>query len=325
MTGGAGFIGSHLTDRLLKLGHNVVVLDDLSKGQTANLEGNLDNTRLKFAAGDIRHRKIVRKVLRDCSLVFHLAANSDVRSGAQDTKIHFEQNLVATRALLECMKNSPSCRRLIFTSTSTVYGEPTEIPTSETYGPLKPISMYGASKLGCEGIISAYGHLFGIESTIFRLANIVGPKNDHSVVYDITRKIFNHDKDVQILGDGKQKKSYLYIDDCVEALLMGINLRHRETEVFNVGSEDALEVSEIVRIIEHAIGRHSGNLSFQDDGEGRGWPGDVKEMLLDCSKLRSRGWKPRYESQGAVKATVKEFLGAGMLDSGLLVPTPLAE
>ena len=254
VTGGAGFVGSHLCKRLLRSDAHVVALDNLSTGNVGNLGQDIKNPRLDLIVGDIHSRKTLQRVLRKCDLVYHLAANSDVRNGIHDTKVDFEQNLVATKVILECMKESETCRRLVFASTSTVYGEPSQIPTPETYGPLKPISLYGASKLGCEAMISAYGHLFDIESTIFRLANVIGPQSSHGVVYDVTKQMSKRSNSVEILGNGKQRKSYLYIDDCIEALFMAYKWHEHQTETFNLGSNDSIQVNDIVRIINGTMG-----------------------------------------------------------------------
>jgi len=317
VTGGAGFIGSCLTARLLKQGHHVVVLDNFSTGSTTSLKDSITNPRFECVRTDLRDDTILRKILRDCTMVYHLAANSNVRKGTRDTSIDFEQNLVGTRVLLECMRESANCRRIVFTSTSTVYGEPKTIPTPESYGPLRPISLYGASKLGCEAMISAYNHLFGIESTILRLANVVGPTSNHGVVYDLTRKLMRRNDGIKVFGDGTQRKSYLYVDDCLEALLIAGTLKQNEPEVFNVGSSDSVAVTEVLRTIENVLGqRVNGNVEFKDNGDGRGWRGDVREMRLDCSKLKGRGWKVRYDSHAAIETTVRNFLRTNTFEFG---------
>jgi len=317
VTGGAGFIGSCLTARFLKRGDHVIILDNFSNGFAARLKDSFTNPRFECVRGDIRDETILRKILKDCSMVFHLAANSNARRGVKDTSIDFEQNLVGTRLLLECMKESASCKRIVFTSTSTIYGEARTIPTPESYGPLKPISLYGASKLACEAMISAYSHLFGIKSTILRLANVIGPTSNHGVVYDLTRKLMRRSDRIQVLGDGTQRKSYLYVDDCIEALLIAGALGEHESEVFNVGSSDSIPVTEVLQVIERVFGqRVNGNVDFKDSGEGRGWPGDVREMMLDCSKLKGRGWKVRYDSRAAIETTVTRFLRTNTFEIG---------
>ena len=317
VTGGAGFIGSCLTARFLKQGDHVVVLDNFSDGFATRLKDSFTNPRFECVSGDIRDETILRKILKDCSLVCHLAANSNVRKGTKDTSIDFEQNVVGTRLLLECMKESASCKRIVFTSTSTIYGEAKTIPTPESYGPLRPISLYGASKLACEAMISAYSHLFGIKSTILRLANVIGPTSNHGIVYDLTRKLMKRGDRIKVFGNGTQRKSYLYVDDCVEALLMACARGEHESEVFNVGSSDSVPVTEVLLIIEKVIGhRLNGNVEFKDLGDGRGWPGDVREMMLDCSKLKGQGWNVRYDSRSAIETTVTRYLKTNTLEIG---------
>jgi len=281
ITGGAGFIGSHLVDRLMESGVNVTVLDNLSAGKLSNISRWLDNSRFKFIMGDMLNPGDVKKSMGNCEIVFHLAANPDVRIGAFNTRIDYEQNILATYNLLEAMRES-DCRSIVFTSTSTVYGEAKKMPTPEDYGPLKPISLYGASKLACEALISGYSHLFGFKSVICRLANIVGSRSGHGVIYDFINKLRSNPKTLEVLGDGTQRKSYLYVDDCVEALLIASEKSREQVEIYNVGSEDTVNVATIARIVIEEMGLSDVEIKYTGgvDG-GRGWKGDVKEMLLD--------------------------------------------
>jgi UDP-glucose 4-epimerase len=305
ITGGAGFIGSHLVDRLMESGVNVTVLDNLSAGKLSNISRWLDNSRFKFIMGDMLNPGDVKKSMGNCEIVFHLAANPDVRIGAFNTRIDYEQNILATYNLLEAMRES-DCRSIVFTSTSTVYGEAKKMPTPEDYGPLKPISLYGASKLACEALISGYSHLFGFKSVICRLANIVGSRSGHGVIYDFINKLRSNPKTLEVLGDGTQRKSYLYVDDCVEALLIASEKSREQVEIYNVGSEDTVNVATIARIVIEEMGLSDVEIKYTGgvDG-GRGWKGDVKEMLLDISKIKRLGWKPKLNSAEAVRRTSK--------------------
>ena len=198
---------------------------------------------------------------------------------------------------------------LIFTSTSTVYGEPTKIPTPEDYAPLKPISTYGASKLACEALISAYAYTYGFKAIIYRLANIVGPRSKHGVIYDFIQKLNKNPKELEIRGDGTQNKSYLYISDCIEAMLLGLEKTTEQVEIYNVGSENQVDVKTIAQIIIEEMGLKNVKLTFTGgvDG-GRGWKGDVKNMLLDIDKIKALGWKPKLNSKQAIKKATQHAI-----------------
>jgi len=309
ITGGAGFIGSHLVDVLMKLGVRVRVFDNLSSGRLENLNSWLGNPRFEFRNGDLLDVDKVFKAVEDSCIVFHLAANPEVRSSSINPIRHFRENVVTTLNLLEAIRKVGNVKMFIFTSSSTVYGEANNVPTSEDYAPLKPISVYGATKLACEGLISAYAHTFGFKAIIYRLANIIGPRSKHGVVYDFVSKLRNNPKILEILGDGTQKKSYLYVTDCIKAILLGLKRPGEYVEIYNVGSDDQVDVKTIAQIVVEEMGLKQVRFIFTGgvDG-GRGWKGDVKNMLLDTTKLKSLGWRPRYNSVQAVRKTVKELL-----------------
>lgn len=312
VTGGAGFIGSHLVDSLMELGLEVVVFDNLTSGRRENLSRWLSHPKLRFIKGDLLNQSEVLSLLNGCDLIYHLAANPEVRVGSTEPPAHFRDNIQATFNLLEAVRLRRWRGRLIFTSSSTVYGE-AETPTPETYPELRPISIYGASKLACEALINAYAKSYNFEALIFRLANIIGPRSRHGVIADFIRKLKDNPEELEILGDGTQRKSYLHISDCVEALLLGLRGDHvEEVEVYNVGSIDQIDVLTLARIVIDEMGLE--NVRFRTTGGvdgGRGWIGDVRSMLLDISKLRSRGWSPRHNSEQAVRLTVKEIMEQG--------------
>lgn len=309
LTGGAGFIGSHLVDALISRGCEVAVLDNLSGGKLNNLARWCGNSRFSFVQGDLLKPNDIKDTIANCEVVFHFAASPDVRVGANDTKVDYEQNILATYNLLEAMRKSNSCKGIVFTSSSTVYGEAKIIPTTENYGPLKPISLYGASKLACESLISGYAHMFGFKSVICRLANVVGSRCTHGVIYDFVRKLQENPKRLGVLGDGTQKKSYLYIDDCIDAHLIAVENAHDPVEIYNVGSEDTVDVLTIANIVADEMGLDCVEI-YKAGGvdDGRGWKGDVKEMFLDISKLRRLGWKPKLSSVEAVRLALKDVL-----------------
>jgi UDP-glucose 4-epimerase len=310
VTGAAGFIGSHLVDALLTNGANVCVFDNLTAGTLQNIKQWLNNPNFTLIKGNLLNPSDIKKLEhKHFDLVFHLAANPEVRVGLTNPDIHFQQNLVATHNLLESIRKTKNKSTIIFTSTSTVYGEPTKMPTPEDYAPLKPISTYGASKLACEALISAYAYTYDFKAIILRLANIVGPRSKHGVIHDFMQKLKTNPKELEILGDGTQNKSYLYISDCIEAMLLGLEKSKRHIEIYNVGSEDQVDVKTIADIVIKEMGLKNVKLTFTGgvDG-GRGWKGDVKNMLLDISKLKYLGWKPKHNSQQTITKTVKHLI-----------------
>ena len=301
VTGGAGFIGSHLIDALLEKGYEIVCIDNFSSGKREFIEHNLN--KIEIIEGDLLNRKDVEKALNGCDVVYHLAANPDVRVGVVNTKTHFDNNIVATYNLLEEMKEK-GVNKIAFTSSSTVYGDATIIPTPEDYAPLIPISLYGASKLAAEALICSYCHTFDMEAIIYRFANVVGPRSTHGVIYDFIKKLRANPDELEILGDGRQRKSYLYIDDCIDAMLFGVEKARERVEIFNIGSEDWIEVKEIADIVAQEMNLKP-KYRFTGGIDGRGWKGDVKFMRLDISKLKNMGWKPKYGSKEAIRMTTK--------------------
>ena len=311
VTGGAGFIGSHLVDGLIDRGFEVRVVDNLSSGNMKNLEPWLDDSRLEFVRGDLRDPDVACRTVDDMEVVFHLAANPEVRVAETDPSVHFRENLMATFNVLEAMRKSDSAGVIAFFSSSTVYGEPDRIPTPEDYGPLVPISVYGASKLGCEALISSYCHTFGMRGLVFRLANIVGGRSCHGVIVDFVRKLQENPRELEILGDGSQSKSYLYVGDLVEAVFVASEsfLKGGKFDLYNVGSLDRVDVGRIAEIVCDEMGLQSVRFRFTGgvDG-GRGWRGDVKTMLISTTRLQDLGWRPKFNSEEAVRQSCRETL-----------------
>jgi UDP-glucose 4-epimerase len=312
VTGGAGFIGSHLVDRLMVDGKKVTVFDNLSNGSLKNLKRWLGNARFRFIKGDLKNPNDVEKAVEGIELVFHLAANPEVRVGETDPSIHFQENLVATFNLLEAMRKCASAKTFVFASTSTVYGEAEVIPTPEDYGPSIPISTYGASKLGCEALASSYAHTFGLHTLILRVANVVGSRATHGVIIDFIKKLEANPRKLEILGDGTQKKSYLHTEDCINAIL---HITHqfleekKKVDAYNIGSVDQIEIKRIAEIVAEQMSLRDVEFIFTGgvDG-GRGWLGDVKIMHLSIDKLMKTGWKPKYNSEQAVRLAVQVIL-----------------
>ena len=306
VTGGAGFIGSHLVDQLLERGERVRVLDNLSSGSLKNLEGWLNSPNLDFIEGDLLDPVDVDKALRGCEAVYHMAAIPEVRLSRASPEEHFKQNIEATYNLLEAIARGGEVNLYVFASSSTVYGDAEVIPTPEDYAPLEPISVYGASKLAAEALSMAYAHTYGFRCIIYRMANIVGPRINHGVIYDFIEKLRRNPKRLEVLGDGTQSKSYLYVEDCVEGMLTGVERSSGRVEIFNIGSEDRVGVSAIAHIVIEEMDLSDVEVYYTGgvDG-GRGWKGDVKLMQLDVSKLKGLGWRPRMGSEEAVRMTAR--------------------
>jgi len=308
VTGGAGFIGSYLCEALANLGRDVTILDNLSSGNKDNLQELLKSSSVKLIIGDCKEPSDVRKALANAEIVYHLAANPEVRLELADPSTCFRENTYATHILLEAIRNS-NVDTIVFASTSTVYGDAKIIPTPENYTPLEPISIYGASKLASEALITSYCHTYKKKAIILRLANIVGPRSKHGVINDFITKLRRNPKQLKILGDGRQTKSYLHVDDCINAILKACETPKETVEVFNIGSDDQIEVARIAEIVAEEMNLSGVQFNFTGgvDG-GRGWTGDVKNMLLDITKLKSRGWKPRCSSEEAVMLATRSTL-----------------
>ncbi len=306
VTGGAGFIGSHIVDRLLSIGNEVTVIDNLSSGRMEILKAHSRDPNFKFVKLDLLDTEKLNYAITGADMIYHLAANPDVRLGAADTKVHLEQNIIATYNVLEAMRIN-KLEKIAFTSTSTVYGEAAIIPTPENYGPLIPISLYGASKLACEALITSYCHTFEMNSWIFRFANIVGPRSTHGIIVDFIKKLRNDPHTLEILGDGQQRKSYLHVSDCVEAMLFAVENSHEMANIFNIGSDDTINSTQIGEVVVKEMGLK--NVRFSYTGGKRGWKGDVPRMLLSIEKMKSLGWQPLHDSHSSVLEATRNASG----------------
>jgi UDP-glucose 4-epimerase len=306
VTGGAGFIGSHLVDKLIS-DNIVTVLDNLSSGKKEHIAHHLGNPNFKLINADIFDATKLDEAVRKQDIIFHLAANPDVRLGAEDTLVHLQQNILATYRLLEAMRRC-GVNKIAFTSTSTVYGEAKEIPTPEGYGPLKPISLYGASKLAGEALISSYCHTFDMQSWIFRFANIVGERGTHGVLVDFIRKLRANPRELEILGSGRQIKSYLEVKDCVDAMIYCVENSHEQTNIFNIGAQDYIDVTKIADIVVESMGLSDVNYRYTGGLDGRGWKGDIKVMLLSIEAIMRLGWRPKHNSTESIREAVEALL-----------------
>jgi len=308
VTGGAGFIGSHVVDRLMNEGAEVWVLDNLTAGSEEFLNRWYGEDRLRLVRTDVTKFDSILPYFKDVDLVFHLAANPDVRASAENGYLHVEQNIIGTYNVLEAMRFQ-DVPEMVYTSTSTVYGEATRIPTPEDYGPLVPISVYAATKLAGEGLISSYSGTFGLKATIYRFANVIGPRGTHGVIYDFIGKLRKNSNELEILGDGKQRKSYIYVSDCIDGMMLGRLKRKASLEIFNIGTEQTTTVVAVADMVTEAMGLYGVRyrLTGGVDG-GRGWKGDVKVMGLDITRMKALGWAPKLTSDEAVRKTAQALV-----------------
>lgn len=303
ITGGAGFIGSNLADRLLALGNEVIVYDNFSTGDKRFVEHNLTNSRYELIEGDVLNVKLLQDSLKGCDFIFHLSANADVRFGTLHPIKDLNQNTIATFNVLEAMRGN-DIRQIAFSSTGSIYGEPDIFPTPE--GAPFPVqtSLYGASKLGCEGMIEAYCEGFEFQAWIFRFVSILGERYSHGHVIDFYRKLLENPNELHVLGNGHQKKSYLYIHDCIDAMLITIEKAREKVNIFNLGTDEYCEVNDSIRWISENLDL-SAKLTYA--GGERGWIGDSPFIFLDCAKIRGLGWKPKVSIKEGVIKTL-EFL-----------------
>jgi UDP-glucose 4-epimerase len=299
VTGGAGFIGSHLVDVLSKNKNEVSVVDNFSTGRKEYLSQS--KNKVKIMEGDLRVLDFVMKNVKDVDMVFHLAANYSVELSSKNPIFDFESNVITTLNILEAMRKN-DIPTIVFTSSSTVYGESDKFPIPEN-AELKPISNYGASKVSAEAYIHSFSQLYGIKGLILRYANIIGPRSEHGIIPDFIKRLKKDRKKLLILGNGKQKKSYLYVSDCIDASLFALDHFNKSFDIFNVGSEEWITVDEIARIVCEEIGLT--NVKFEYTGGDRGWLGDVLKFLLDIEKLRKLGWKPRYSIEQSIRKSVE--------------------
>jgi UDP-glucose 4-epimerase len=306
VTGAAGFIGSNLVDRLLQLGHDVVGFDNLSTGQLRFLDQARLAPRFRLIEGDTLDDNALANAMRGCDVVFHLAANADVRFGTDHPRKDLEQNTIATFNVLEAMRGQ-GVRRIAFASTGSIYGDASEFPTRETAPFPIQTSLYGASKLAGEGLIEAYCEGFGFEGYIFRFVSILGERYSHGHVFDFYKSLRANPRELRVLGNGLQKKSYLYVGDCVDAMLLVIEkARGGKSHVFNLGTNEYCQVNDSIGWITGHLGI-SPTLTYT--GGDRGWIGDSPFIFLDTTKVRSIGWTPRLSIRDGVIRTL-EYLQA---------------
>ncbi len=304
ITGGAGFLGSHLADALQRES-NVVLVDNFAAGKRENVA-----EAVKAGAEVVVHDLLqgdLAPLFRDAGTVYHFAANPDVRLGAEGPRAHIEQNVLMTYRVLEaCRANG--VKRFVFASTSTVYGEARTVPTPEEYGPCEPISLYGASKLACESLASAYAHTYGVQAVIFRMANVVGGRSGHGVVHDLVAKLRRDPRRLEIIGsEPGTSKSYVHFMDVLSGFRSGIAAARGLVSIYNLGSEDAIDVRTIADAICRELGLQDVAYAWTGgSGGGRGWVGDVRTMVLAVDRLKATGWRPSMTSEQAVGLAARE-------------------
>jgi UDP-glucose 4-epimerase len=307
VTGGAGFIGSHMVDALVSRGDDVVVIDNCSAGSRENLSSSLQTGAVTFHRCDLLNDGW-QELCDGADRIYHIAADPDVRGSAREPHAVFQNNVTATERVLEAMRRH-DISELVFTSTSTVYGEASVIPTPEDYSPMVPISIYAGSKLAGEALISAYCATYGIKAWVFRFANIIGERSNHGVIWDFIHKLRQDPSFLEILGDGRQTKSYLDVHSCINAMLFACEHADSPYNVFNVGSEDWVDVRSIADIVVEEMGLT--DVRYRFTGGDRGWIGDVPKMLLSVERLKERGWKPDVGSEESVRRAVQALLAQG--------------
>ncbi|MDP6263468.1 MAG: NAD-dependent epimerase/dehydratase family protein [Rhodospirillales bacterium] len=309
IVGGAGFIGSHFTDRLLAdAGVAAVTLyDNFSSGREWHFQCHLDDPRLKVVRADVKDQDRLTETARRHDLVIHLASNPDIALAANQPAIDFDEGTALTHHVVEAMRIS-GCRRLLYASGSGIYGDLGELEINEDHGPLVPISTYGASKLAGEAIIAAYCHMFDLSACIFRLGNVVGARQTHGVGFDFIRSLLADASRLDILGDGRQSKSYIHVDDVISAVLQANAGSAVKYNVFNVASGDYITVKEIADLAVECAGLSTERVEYRFSGGERGWKGDVPVVRFDTGRIRKLGWKCRHSSRQALRRSLEALI-----------------
>ena len=307
ITGGAGFIGSHLADFLISKKHEVAAVDNFLLGRKDNIAHLMDNINFKFIKEDLLNINKLKKIFQenDFDVVFHLAANSDIQNSAKNPQIDLNNTFMTTWNTLECCRLF-NVNKFVFASSSAIYGNIHEELT-EDFGPLFPISYYGAGKLASEAFVSAYAYMNDIQAWIIRFPNVVGERATHGVIHDFIKKLRNNPNELEILGNGKQKKPYLYVKDLVEAMFFIYQKTKDRLNCYNVGVEDQTTVSEIAKIVCEEMGLK--NVKLKYTGGSIGWKGDVPQFKYNLDKIHQLGWKAKYSSTEAVRIAIRRILG----------------
>jgi len=284
----------------------ITAYDNLVSGKKTRLENSLRNPRFKFVQGDLTDYDNLEKQMKGHDIVWHFGANTNMRIGLTDPKVDFSNGLIGTFNVLNAMRSN-GIGELIFPSSGAVYGDITRPPASEEYGPLLPVSTYGAGKLSAEGWISAYWHLANIRSWIFRFGNVLGARMTHGVIYDLLNRLQSNSEELEVLGDGTGEKNYFLVEECIDGIIYAYNhSNHDGAEIFNLGSDTTTRVSQIVKIILEETGK---NPKIRYTGGERGWPGDQPRVYMNIEKMKKLGWSTKLSSDEAVRIAVRRYLG----------------
>jgi UDP-glucose 4-epimerase len=309
VTGAAGFIATSLVPRLLGRGDEVFAVDNFFLGKRAYVEPLLANPNFHFQEFDLLDRERVARFFDEArpDLVWHVAANSDISYGTAYTDFDLKGGTLVTYNVLESMRHV-GAKRLIFSSSGAVYGEPKVMPTPEDYGPIFPISFYAASKVACEALITSFVHNFDMQAWIFRFGNIVGPNPTHGVIHDFVLRLRENPRELVVLGDGTQAKPYVYVEDCIDGMEFGYDRAREIVNCFNLAVEDQTSVTEIAEWTIEAMGIDRKAIEVKYTGGRRGWKGDVPQVRLDTTRMTRLGWKPKLSSREAVRRTIAEVV-----------------
>jgi UDP-glucose 4-epimerase len=307
IVGGAGFIGSHFVDRLLEDGDEVTVFDNFTSGRDWHLEPHAEDERLGVVRGDVRDLAALTEAMRDQDVVIHLASNPDIARAATEPAIDFDEGTLLTHHVVEAMRVT-STPQILYASGSGVYGDIGETEADEDFGPLVPISTYGASKLAGEGLIAAYCHMFDLRGCVFRFGNVVGPRQTHGVGFDFVRRLLDDPERLPILGDGTQSKSYIHVGDVVEAVLTALANTEQPFGAYNVATGDYIAVTEVADLAVECVGLDPASVEYEYSGGDRGWKGDVPVVRLDTGRIRALGWQNSMGSREALHDSMLAML-----------------
>lgn len=306
ITGGAGLIGSHLVDKLIEAGDVVTVYDNLNSGKKGYIEQHFGKDEFRLIQADLLDFATLKQAMNGHDCIAHLGANVNIGAGSEKTDLDLKNGVIATYNVLEAMRAN-GAKKIIYASSSTVYGEtPVIMPVAEDYGPLFPISLYAAGKLAGEGLVSAFCHLFGMQGWIFRFARVVGGRMTGGVIHDFIRKLRQNPDELEILGDGKQEKPFLTVEDCIEGILCAFRKSDKQVDVFNLGCNSTTPVDRVAQIVAEEMGLK--NVKFKYTGGSRGWPGDVLHLQYNSEKMKRLDWEARCSSDEAVRVAAGELL-----------------
>ncbi len=302
--GGAGFIGSHLTERLIAQGASVTVFDNLQTGRLANLEKVSKHPKFRFVEAEVRDRKIVDATVPGHDIVFHFCDDSDIRGAAEHPDSYVQQNVMGLFYVLEAMRKN-GIRTILFPSSTTVFGELANPPASESHGPMIPLNLYGGAKLAAEGLISAWAHTYEFRAVVFRFVGIIGGRMDHGVVHDFVRKLQKDPAQLEILGDGTQQRSFVLVDDCVEAMLFALGKADKNYNLVHIGNVDQISINETAAAIIEVMKLKAVKRNYT--GGKVGWKGDVTSNFIATETLNAWGWKPPHSSREAVSEAARRL------------------